>query len=243
MIVNNDYVITIDIDWAPDFAIDYVAEILIENNVKATWFVTHQSEAIEKLKTREDLFELGIHPNLLENSTHGKTADEVLAHILEIVPGAKSMRTHDLYQSSSFLAKASVDYGIAADLSLFLPRAANLVPHRIKWSGANLWRFPHFWEDDVEMSEDDPIWELSDERLDVPGLRIFDFHPVHIFLNTPKFEYYNDLKQRLPVSQWSANFVAKNVNEGRGPKSIFLELAVELSNKGARVKDLILELE
>lgn len=32
----NDYVITIDVDWAPDWAIAEVANILIANNVKAT---------------------------------------------------------------------------------------------------------------------------------------------------------------------------------------------------------------
>ncbi len=238
MTLTNDYVITIDIDWAPDFAIDYVAEILIENNVKASWFVTHYSEAIEKLKTKEDLFELGIHPNLLDNSTHGRTEEEVLAHILKIVPSATSMRTHGLYQSSSFLIKASVDYGITADLSLFLPRAANLQPHQIKWSGAKLWRLPYFWEDDSEMYEDDPIWELSDERLNVPGLRIFDFHPIHILLNTRRFDDYSALKQIRPVSKWDFEFVKEHVSKEKGPRNIFLELTGNMSGGGLKVQDL-----
>lgn len=34
-------VITLDIDWAPDFVIDAVAEQLVQAGVWATWFVTH----------------------------------------------------------------------------------------------------------------------------------------------------------------------------------------------------------
>jgi len=34
-------VITLDCDWAPDFVIKYVAGILTERKVKATWFITN----------------------------------------------------------------------------------------------------------------------------------------------------------------------------------------------------------
>ena len=54
----NDYLITIDIDWAPDSAISETAHYLIENEVKATWFITHASPEIEKLKEYPHLFEL-----------------------------------------------------------------------------------------------------------------------------------------------------------------------------------------
>src|SRR4051812_39287991 len=146
MDISKDFVITIDVDWAPDFAIDFTSQLLIKNNVRATWFVTHESPAVERLRSHLELFELGIHPNLLPGSTHGANEDEVLSHLQRLVPNAACMRTHGLYQSSSFLIKANTKFGIKADLSLLLPRAANLVPHKIKWSGANLWRFPYFWE-------------------------------------------------------------------------------------------------
>ena len=108
---NHEPVLTIDVDWSPDCVIDYVANILIEREVKATWFVTHQSEAIERSHKHSTLFELGIHPNMLAGSTHGQNEDEVLAHLCEIVPNAVSMRTHGLYQSSRWLAKAALEYG------------------------------------------------------------------------------------------------------------------------------------
>jgi hypothetical protein len=59
----NDVVLTIDTDWAPDCTIDFMAEQLIARQVRATWFVTHMSPAIARLKQYPKLFELGIHPN------------------------------------------------------------------------------------------------------------------------------------------------------------------------------------
>ena len=45
-------------DWAPDWMIEYVVNFLIKNHVKATWFFTHFSPAIETIKQKVDLFEI-----------------------------------------------------------------------------------------------------------------------------------------------------------------------------------------
>lgn len=243
MVSKNDFVLTLDVDWAPDFAIDYVAQVLLENRVKATWFITHQSEAIERLRENTELFELGIHPNISPGSTQGKTEDEVLAHVMNIVPGAISMRTHRLYQSTEFLVKAATEYGILIDVSLFLPRAACLQPHRLKWYGSSLWRIPYFWEDDSEHFEDEPIWNLSDHRLNDSGLRVFDFHPIHIALNTERFERYDNLKRVRPLKSWDGEFIEAHINRGKGPRSLFLELVHKLSGRGKRIKEIISDME
>jgi peptidoglycan/xylan/chitin deacetylase (PgdA/CDA1 family) len=36
-------VITLDTDWAPDFILEHVSEILTERKIKATWFITNES--------------------------------------------------------------------------------------------------------------------------------------------------------------------------------------------------------
>jgi hypothetical protein len=233
-----DGVMTLDIDWAPDAIIDSVAALLIERRVKATWFVTHRSPAVDRLRQHRDLFELGIHPNMLPGSTHGTTENEALAHVLEIVPGAVSMRTHGLYQTSNFLVKAATQFGLRVDVSLFLPRAPHLQPHRITWGGAALWRIPYFWEDDVEMFEERPIWHVSDDRLAVPGLRVFDFHPVHVALNTDRFERYDTLRKTRPLGSWDAAFVDAHARDGDGPRSMFIGLADTLAGRGCLVREL-----
>src|SRR4051794_10356042 len=95
-------VVTLDVDWAPDFMIDAAAAALVQHGVRATWFVTHASPAIDRLGERPDLFELGIHPNFREGTTHG---DDPIAHLLEIVPGARCARTHSLLQSTPLLER------------------------------------------------------------------------------------------------------------------------------------------
>lgn len=232
--------LTLDIDWAPDWMIEEVASILIEYNVKATWFVTHASPAIDKLRQMPELFELGIHPNCLSGSTHGNTEDEVLSHIKEIVPEAISMRTHGLYQSSNFLMKAARDYGIEIDVSLLLPNTPNIIPHLLKWGGISLCRVPYFWEDDLEMLQTTPSWCLSNAKHSIRGLKIFDFHPVHIVLNTPKISLYEELKSKYPLEQWTSDLVKRNrwVGGGDGTNSFFMDLVGSLKNSGTFIRNL-----
>lgn len=238
MNMTNDFLLTLDVDWAPDCVIDYIAEILIEHKVKTTWFVTHESEAINRLKNNSDLFELGIHPNMLTGSTHGKTEDEVLKHIKAILPDAISMRTHGLYQSSMFLAKAASEYGILYDVSLFLPKTSFIQPHFMKFHQSVLYRIPYFWEDDTEMFEDDPLWNISSYSK-TKGLKVFDFHPIHIALNTEKFERYTALKKIKPIQSWDLDFIEENSNNGVGARNAFFDLVQILSNNGKHIKDII----
>ncbi len=69
--------ITIDTDWAPDFILSHVAEILSNKNIRCTWFVTNDSPYLETLK-KNDLFEIGIHPNFESNSTQGEDYEVLL---------------------------------------------------------------------------------------------------------------------------------------------------------------------
>jgi hypothetical protein len=234
-----DGVLTLDVDWASDAIIDSVASLLVERRVKATWFITHQSPAVNRLRAHGDLFELGIHPNMLPGSTHGATEDASLAHVLAIVPGARTMRTHGLYQTSNFLVKAASQFGVQVDVSLFLPRAPHLQPHRLTWGPASLWRIPYFWEDDSEMFEAHPIWSLEDERLAVAGLRVFDFHPVHVALNTERFDRYDKLRKTRPLPSWDLTFIDAHAHHGDGPRRLFIELADALAGGGRFISELV----
>lgn len=187
-------VITIDVDWAADFLIDALAESLTSRRVKATWFITHISPAIERLKTRPDLFELGIHPNFQKNSSHGSTVETVLRHVLDLVPSAKSMRTHGLLLSSQLLIDAARQ-GVEIDCTTFLPEAAGVEPFR-QWvdDDCSIIRVPFNWEDDAEMVRPDPRWSLQELAVERRGLQIFNFHPVHAYLNQPRPDAYRALK-------------------------------------------------
>src|SRR5260370_36233031 len=92
MLVMDSLVLTLDIDWAPDFVIDHVAQRLIEHQVCATWFVTHASPAVDRLRRRPDLFELGIHPNFFPGSTQSQEPRQDLKFCLDLDSQPRRLR-------------------------------------------------------------------------------------------------------------------------------------------------------
>lgn len=227
----DDVVLTLDIDWAPDCAVDWIAARLAEAEVRATWFVTHRSDAVERLRDRPDLFELGVHPNFLPGSSHGASAEAVLDHCLALVPDATSLRSHALVQSTPLLA-AIMATPITTDVSLFLPYAAGLRPVEYRVAGRTLWRLPYFWEDDDEMEQDAPNWSLGPLLGIGEGLKIFDFHPIHVYMNAADMSPYRALAGRGARLQDACEAdVAGLVRPGEGTRSLFLELVEHLAHR------------
>lgn len=236
----DDVVVTIDTDWAPDCTIDFVADQLLAHQVRATWFVTHMSPAIARLKQYPELFELGIHPNFLPGSTHGDTPDAVLQHCLELVPEASSVRTHSLVQSTPLLRQISAQTKITTDVSLFLPNISCLRPIAYSWSERSLLRIPYFWADDYEMEQHAPCWRLASFLAVGEGLKVFAFHPVHIYLNTNR-ERYQALKKQVPhISEATPEMLRHYVETGEGPYTLFMELIRHLGthNQSLCIQDI-----
>jgi len=232
--------LTLDVDWAPDFMIDDAAQALIERGVRATWFVTHASPAVERLRERPDLFELGLHPNFLPGSSHGATPEAVVAHCAALVPGARAVRTHCLLQSTPLHDVLLRGSDVEVDVSLFLPHATHVEAVE-QWSPAGrLVRLPYVWQDNMEMYAPRAQWSTA-ALLDPPGLRIFDFHPVHVWLNSASFDPYERLKASVALSSATPEDAAPFRNaDGPGARTAFLELADRLAELGggAKVSDL-----
>lgn len=227
-------IITFDVDWAPDFIIEEISKIMIEYKIKSTWFITHSSPAIENLKTNL-LFELGLHPNFEINSTHGKNPDEVLQFMKKIVPEAKSIRTHKLFQSSHILSLFQ-NYGIENDSSILLPHVEHISPHYVKYY--NLFRFPIFWEDDIEMAVN-PDWELNKEELMKSGMKIFNFHPIHIYLNSQNFDKYSLMKKREKLENMNFENVQEFINKDKnGVKTFFEKILQVLDSDTFTIQDI-----
>lgn len=217
--------LTFDTDWAPDFAIQLVADELIRRKLRATWFVTHRSPAIDAL-AGVSLFELGVHPNFLPGSTHGGTTLEVLSHCLAIVPGATSMRTHALVQSTPIFETVLAETPIRTDVSMLMP-GQPAAPFTFHLRGRSLLRVPYHWEDDVEMGHPTPSWEptaQSNAHAFVPN-----FHPIHVYLNSADFSRYRALRATCPrLTDLKAAQAAPFVNSGVGTGTAFQRLIEEL---------------
>jgi hypothetical protein len=172
--VSTRVVLTLDVDWAPDSLIDDVAARLVAAGVPATWFVTHASPALERLRERPDQFELGIHPNFRPGSSHGETPEAVLDHVMALVPEAVSSRSHGVVQSGRLLHLLVQRTAVRIDSTTFLPDLpdAPLVTQRTPHG--DLLRVPFTWSDDYE-----PLspW---DRYLAEPGLKVVLFHPTRV---------------------------------------------------------------
>lgn len=182
-------VFTSDIDWAPDEIIDYTLSIFEKYGVKATLFATHASPEITTCN--KSLFETAIHPNfnpLLEGKNG--TADDVIDRLLDIYPEAKGVRSHCMLQSFPLLNKFA-DKKLMYDSNQFIPYADGVTPFSI-WNG--MVRIPYNWEDDIHFIYKYPF-NNSRIDLDSNNLNVFDFHPIHIFLNTSSEEDYLNAKK------------------------------------------------
>jgi hypothetical protein len=238
----NAFAITLDIDWAPDFVIDFVAELLIQHNARATWFVTHISPAVERLRQHTQLFELGIHPNFMAGSTHGQTPEAVLDHCMGLVPDAVSMRTHALFQSTPILAKAARLTSIKTDVSLFLPYAVHLQPVRMWFDPEHsLIRVPVYWSDGTEINRPLPGWKTTSLITSADDVKVFAFHPMHVYLNSPNAQPYQKAKERSSrINVLQPADLETLIYSGEGDRTFFLKLIQNLSRKTLlmRIKDI-----
>jgi len=229
--MDNPTVITLDIDWVPDFVIDSVAGILREAGVRATWFATHPGDAVTRIRA-DDLFELGIHPNFLPGSTQGSSVSEVLKYCMDVVPDAVCMRTHAMVQSSPLLMQVMRETPIEADSSLFLPYMPNISPVELRMDGRSLIRMPFYWADDNYMGLGSHSWKPGKALMEVPGMKIFTFHPIHVYLNSPDMTNYNRAKELGPISELTARDLAPYVHEGEGVRVFFKALIEGIRSAG-----------
>jgi hypothetical protein len=187
-----ELVVTLDVDWAPDGMIDAVAEQLAVAGVPATWFVTHASPAVERLRAHGG-FELGIHPNFRPGSTHGRTPEAVLDHVMGLVPEAVSARAHGVVQSGELLHLLAERTPVRIDSTTFLPGMAHVRPLAQVTPHGTLVRVPFVWSDDYAPLTGDWGW---DELLARPGLQVVLFHPVHVCENPDAARAFAALLER-----------------------------------------------
>jgi hypothetical protein len=231
--------LTVDVDWAPDWAIADLHEHLIAADLPATWFVTHATPLLSDLRADASRVELGIHPNFLPGSSHGTTAEDVLDSCMELVPEARTMRTHCLLQSTPIF-QAVVDHTpINMDTSMYLRDGRNILTNALPLDhGRVLRRVPFVWEDDLEFFAESPNWDAATflERRDGPGeITVIDVHPVHFALNSASIDQYRALKAAVGDTRRATRRDAARLrNKGSGARTFILGLAEAVERGRAR---------
>jgi hypothetical protein len=105
----------------------------------------------------------------------------VLVHVRELVPEAVCVRSHGVLQWGGLMGEL-VRAGFAIDSSTFLPGMPHVRPLVQHTPHGPLTRIPFVWADDYEPAGD---WAA---RLAAPGLKVLDFHPVHVCADPAPFE-------------------------------------------------------
>ncbi|PYC29552.1 hypothetical protein DMO17_02330 [Aquipseudomonas alcaligenes] len=184
--------LTFDIDWAHDEVLADCIDLVEQADVPATWFVTHETPLLARLRANPK-FELGIHPNfnfLFNLQTQaGSSAEEVLERTMALVPDATAVRSHHMTQSSTLLSLFR-SKGLTHDCNHFIPMTAGItLKPWLLWN--DMLRVPYSWEDDI-MCIYGQRQSLPDigELLGRDGLMVFDFHPIHVYLNTENLQRY-----------------------------------------------------
>ena len=212
------YALTFDIDWAPDYAISHCLELLENAECKATFFATHSTPL--NLEIIDRGHNLGIHPNFLPGSSQGSDVKEIISECLDYAPDAWCMRTHALVQSTPLLHEIFSKFPqLKLDVSLFMHRSR--FAHKVRWdfNGVSFDRLLYNWEDDAQFSG-----FIKDKMPDLffGELTVFDFHPIHVFLNSTDGSEYRKLKMEqslVSLSSLDAHVAEKYINHGLGTRS------------------------
>jgi hypothetical protein len=149
-----------------------------------------------------------------------------------LVPEARSLRSHGLYQSSRLLTAIARDEELETDVSLFLPGHSHLQPVTLRLPAGTIVRVPYFWSDDHEMAQTDPAWSVE-PLLAGPGLKVLNFHPVHVFLNAADTGPYAAVQAASPSLRQADRAVAeRHAHSGPGTRTVFDEAVEHLRRAG-----------
>ncbi|MCF6339848.1 MAG: hypothetical protein L3J10_03705 [Sulfurimonas sp.] len=220
----NKVVLTFDLDWCSDEVLAYLLEKLISDKIPATFFITHQTILLNKIRDY-DFFELGIHPNFMKGSTHGKSFEEVIDYCLSIVPEAISNRSHGLKISSNKLIHMMKN-SIKIDCSLFMPNVESLQNFNFEINNKKILRVPYNWEDDYEFYQKQKKYKF--ENIANWNDKILDFHPIHVYLNSNSEELYNQYKLNKNVDK----------NKGIGTETMLDEVIQEYTKGNIEIMNL-----
>ena len=223
-------VISIDIDWAPDYMLEYVLDILKKNN--ACFFLTNESSSQRKLL--QSTHEFGYHFNLSNNSSQGKTFEESYTYLNKFIrKGLILNRFHLLNHSYSDLEKLR-NIGVKLDSSILMLNQSNILPAYLE--DVDLIRIPYFWEDGTYLKTGKSLNNIE-INIEDPGCKIFDFHPIDIYFNTNSLKHRNYIKSLkksvFDIPKATSEKLINRTNTGIG--DVFRELLSYISIKNIKI--------
>jgi hypothetical protein len=213
---------TTDTDWAPESMIQSMLDVFDDNGIPLTPFITHDSKMIDARYKGPKKRYVGLHPNFLGRPACDTVFAEVVSDVVKLWPTAKSFRCHGYFDNSA-VSREFYARGFKYDSNLGLHLQSRIVPLQ---HSSGLLRFPVFLEDDC-YAKREGVWNVSHilHVLRTPGLKIFNFHPVHMCLNTPNMDYYERIRRDV-TEDWE-----RLRHRGKGTCTFLLELLRSVQRK------------
>ncbi|MCJ2165642.1 MULTISPECIES: hypothetical protein [unclassified Pseudodesulfovibrio] len=214
-------VLTFDTDWVPQFMLDRCLELLERGGAKATIFCTGRYSL-----GKSGLFEAALHPNFLPGSTQGADPESVVQGLKDIYPEAIGSRSHKYFWHSD-IRPLLKRHGMLYDCSQYLPGQ----PHVGLVEHLGIKRVGTWWSDNLHLLLGYDLNTFSPPNLNKPGLQVLDFHPIHVYLNTPDRDRFRQVMAQLPpVPKIREEDIAPHRFEGQGIGTL-LESAIEHLNR------------
>ncbi len=183
---------TFDIDWASEDVIKYCFDYFEKQEIPVTIFMTHRSEYLES-KFSHSNYCFGIHPNFIEGSSQGKNYSEIIDFCKKLKPdvlGSRSHRYFDMNDTNELLHENGIrwDSNTCTHLEVIRP-----FMHR-----TGILRFPIFLEDGGYLrANGDLNFNKVKSIFNVDGILVINIHPMHMFMNSPTFEYSRNKKDNI----------------------------------------------
>jgi hypothetical protein len=164
------------------------------------------------------LWEIALHPNFnpLLDGQSGPRAKEILSQLKDLYPEALGIRCHSRTISSKLLALFS-EMEFTYDANQICPYAEHLAPY----SYGTLVRFTDYFQDDLHAWFQHPF-SLGYFQMKGHGLKIYNFHPIHIYLNTESLDRYEAARPHFQKMNTLSAYV--NRSQAPGARNLFIEL-------------------
>ena len=212
-------ILTIDLEWAPEYMLDHVFGMLSESGSRATLFATHDSKAV---KDAGGAFEVGLHPAVSALAE----MDEAICRLKDIFPYARAIRTHGLVNASGFL-QVYKKHGLSVTSNYLMTGQAGIRPVPMLY---DILEYPIYYMDDVHLAETDHIdtSSLIKGLIEKPGVKVLAFHPMYIYLNSNSIERYRSVRGHLHDKKRMDDCI----NKAYGIGTFFKELIRDPDIKG-----------
>jgi len=178
--------LTMDTDWCTEEVLEYALNLFRARRLPCTVFAAGAYAALQQRE--EAMLEIGLHPNF--NGAAQEQYEQRLATLLRLYPEAAGVASHAM-TSNTPLLNLFKHHGLRYDRNILRYRDAAAQAF-VYYNG--LLRLPVFWEDDIWFTVE-PGARFSVKLLERDRFRlIFNFHPIHLFMNTASTGHYHAFK-------------------------------------------------